>query len=61
VNQAQLKVTVNFAKMLSDHLEDIHKCQNDLYYEWLSSLPKLKSVPSENEDSPRVNFKWVAE
>ena len=60
MNQAQLKVTVNFAKMLSDHLDGIYKCQNDLYYEWLSSLPKLKSMPAETEGSS-VNFKWVEE
>jgi len=59
MNQKQLIGAVSFSKLLSEHLETLYKSQEDIYVEWLDSLPKLKLEDSEVDTEKQV-YRWVS-
>ena len=55
MTQLEVRIDENFSKIFSDHLEQIKSHQNDLFEEWLTSLPTLEAS---KEDGEEIIYEW---
>ena len=57
MTQLEVKIDEKFSKVFSIHLDRMKSHQNDLFDEWLQSLPKLELLEDKGDGVPEYN--WV--